>query len=116
MSECFAMPMSRPAPAAALTRKALLDAVDYGLLAAGKIVRAAIYQRIEERYHVKREEIPDKLDTFYVALQEILGRGTESIKRLITKSLYTRLGLEFRENKNWTLADYVQNARKIKHP
>ena len=53
------MPMSRPAPAAAFTRKALLDAVDYGLLAAGQIVRAAIYQRIEERYHVKREEIPD---------------------------------------------------------
>jgi hypothetical protein len=108
------MPIPRSAPATALTRKALIDAVDYGLLAAGQIVRATIYQCVEERYHIKREEIPDKLDAFYLALQEILGRGAESIKRLIMKSLYIRVGLEFRENKNWTLADYVQNASKIR--
>ena len=108
MHECFASSASRPAR---LTNAALLDAVDYGLLALGEIVRATIYDRIEERYQVRREEIPEKLDTFHKALQELLGRGAEVMRRLIAKNLYKTLNLKFAENENWTLVDYVQNAK-----
>jgi hypothetical protein len=114
MSECFTVPTAKPAPTAAFIRRALLDAVDYGLLATGQIVRAVIYQRIEEQYHVKREEIPDKLDAFYAGLQEMLGGSAELIKRLITKNLYSRLDLKFTEQKNWTLVDYVHHAKKAR--
>jgi len=110
MTECFAISTSKPAPVADSVRQALLDAVDYGLLATGEIVRAVIYQRIEERHHVRREEIPDKLDAFYAALKELLGGSAELIKRLITKNLYERLDLKFTQHKDWTLADYVRNV------
>ena len=112
MSDCFAVSTSKLAPATACIRKALLDAVDYGLLAGGEIVRATIYQRMEEQYHVRREDIPDKLDAFYGALQDMLGASAESIKRLITKSLYRSLDLKFTEQRNWTLVDYVHYAKK----
>jgi len=108
MRERFASSASRPAR---LTDTALLDAVDYGLLALGEIVRATIYHRIEESYHVRREEIPEKLDTFHKALQELLGGGAEVVRRLIAKNLYNTLNLRFAENENWTLVDYVQNAK-----
>jgi hypothetical protein len=112
MAECFAISTSESVPAAASVRQALLDAVDYGLLATGEIVRAVIYQRIEERYHVRREEIPDKLDAFYAALKELLGGSADLIKRLITKNFYERLDLKFTQREDWTLADYVRNVRR----
>jgi len=103
-----------PATTPALVTTALLDAVDYGLLAPGKIVRATIYGHIEESYQIRREEIPDHLDTFYKALQELLGKGAEVLRRLIVKNLYSRLDLEFTEHDNWTLVDYVHHARTAK--
>ncbi len=108
MCECLASSGSRPAR---LTNNALLAAVDYGLLALGEVVRATIYTRIEERYQVKREEIPEKLDTFHKALQELLGGGAEILKRLIVKSLYSTLKLKLPENESWTFVEYVQNAK-----
>jgi hypothetical protein len=112
MPDCFAVSTSKPAPAAACIRKALLDAVDYALLAGGQIVRATIYQRMEEQYHIRREEIPDKLDAFYGALQGMLGVSAEAIKRLITKNFYRSLDIRFTEQKNWTLVDYIHHATK----
>ena len=39
-------------------REALLEAVDYGLMVLGEIVRQAIYERIEKDHGLKRTEIP----------------------------------------------------------
>jgi hypothetical protein len=113
MDECLAAALSKPPPTASI-RRALLDAVDYGLLAPGEIVRAAIYERIEGTYQVRRDEIPDKLDTFHNALQDLLGKGAQVVRRLIVKDLYGRLGLKFTEHCGWTLADYVHQAKKTR--
>jgi len=99
----------RPDPAVAIQR-ALLDAIDFGLLALGEIVRKAIYERIESRYRVRREEIPEKLETFHNALQELMGTGAKVVRKLIAKNLYNRLGLNFTEHEDWTLLDYVNHA------
>lgn len=110
MCEWIARSTSRTVPSASFTSTALLGAVDHGLLALGEIVRSTIYDRMEESYQVKREEIPEKLDTFHKALQEMLGRGAEVVRRLIAKNLYSSLNLKFAEHENWTLVDYVQDA------
>jgi len=92
-------------------KRALVEAVDYGLLAPGEIVRATICEHIERRYHIKREQIPEKLDAFHKALQELMGTGANVVRRLIAKNLYRRLGLDFKEHENWTLLDYVAHAQ-----
>lgn len=112
VSGCFPSAMSESAPTPGVVKRALLDAVDYGLLALGEIVRATIYERIEGSYQVRREEIPDKLDTFHKALQELLGKGAEVVRRQIAKNLYRRLDLTFTEHENWTLVDYVHDAKR----
>ena len=94
--------------------EALLEAVDHGLQVPGEIVRAAIYDRIEKSYGLKREEIPDKLEAFHRALEDLLGRSVKVMERLIAKSLYSRLGLNFTEDDSWTIVDYVNHAKRSK--
>ena len=93
-------------------RDALLQATDQGLAVLGEIVRAAIYERIERSYQLKREEIPEKLETFHQALQDLLGAGAKVMEKLIARNLYRRLGLDFTEHANWTVVDYVNHAKK----
>ena len=93
-------------------RKALLEAVDHGLQVPGEIVRAAIYDRIEKSYGLKREEIPERLEAFHNALEDLLGRSAKVMERVIAKSLYSRLELNFTAHDSWTLVDYVDHAER----
>ena len=92
--------------------KILLQAVDDGLSVPGDIVKAAIYDRIERSYRLKREEIPEKLEAFHSALEDLLGDSTKVVERLISRSLYNRLELPFVPHEDWTLLDYVGHAKK----
>jgi len=94
--------------------KVLLEAVDEGLLVPGEIVRAAIYERLERSYQVKRGEIPEKLETFQLALEDLLGKSAKVMEKLIAKSLYRRLELNFIQHDGWTLIDYVNHAKGAK--
>lgn len=93
--------------------KILLEAVDEGLLVPGEIVRAAIYDRIERSYQLKRGEIPEKLETFHLALEDLLGKGAKVMEKLIAKNLYNHLGLNFTQHDGWTLVDYVNHAKEM---
>jgi hypothetical protein len=93
-------------------RDVLLQSIDDGLLVPGEIVRAAIYNRVERSYQIRREEIPEKLELFHKALRDLLAAGGEVLERLIAKNLYRRLDLNFNQHENWTLLDYVDEAKK----
>jgi hypothetical protein len=93
-------------------REVLLQAIDDALLVPGEIVRAAIYDRVERSYQIRREEIPEKLELFHKALRDLLAAGGEVLERLIAKNLYRRLDLSFNQHENWTLLDYVDEAKK----
>jgi hypothetical protein len=94
--------------------EALLEAVDFGLLVPGEIVRATIYERLETVYGIKREEIPEKLPVFHQALQELVRSVANVLERVIAKNLYTRLELDFTHHDGWTLVDYVNHAKEVK--
>jgi hypothetical protein len=94
--------------------KILLEAVDEGLLVPGEIVRAAIYERLERSYQIKRGEIPEKLETFHLALEDLLDKSGKVMEKLIAKSLYRRLELNFTQHDGWTLIDYVNHAKGAK--
>jgi len=94
--------------------KILLEAVDEGLLVPGEIVRAAIYERLERSYQIKQGEIPEKLETFQLALENLLGESAKVMEKLIAKSLYRRLKLNFIQHDGWTLIDYVNHAKGAK--
>jgi hypothetical protein len=83
--------------------KVLLEAVDEGLLVPGEIVRAAIYERLERSYQIKRAEIPEKLETFHQALQDLLGAGGKVMEKLIAKSPYRQSPTQIELQRAWWL-------------
>jgi hypothetical protein len=90
----------------------LLQAVDEALLIPGEIVRTAICERIERSYPLRREEIPEKLETFHRALHELLGAGGKVMEKLIVRNLYRRFGFSFENYAGWTLVDHVNHAKE----
>jgi len=94
-------------------REYLLEAIDYGLMVLGEIVRQAIYGQIENHHGLKRAEIPERLEAFHTALGSVLGVNAKTVEKLIAKNLYSRLGLNFTEHANWSIVDYVNHARRV---
>jgi len=91
---------------------AVLGAVDEGLFVYGEPVRHALYYSVEAKHHVKREQIPDRIEDFHKAIGELCGYGVRVTERRIAKSLYSRLELDFPEHKEWSLVEYVRHAKK----
>jgi len=89
----------------------LLASVDHGLGVLGGIVRQTIYDRIETRFDLERDEIPQRPNAFHQALEEILGAGAKVVERLIAKDLYGRLGLAFAAHEDWTLEEYLNHVK-----
>ena len=91
----------------------LLEAIDYGLMVLGATVKQTIYERIEETRGLKRTDIPEHIQAFHEALVALLGKGAESIERVIAKKLYQQLDRPFTPHENWALAsDPIMNELK----
>ena len=90
----------------------LLSALDDALLALGEIVRKTIYECLETRNQVRRDQMLEKLQAFQQGLHELLGEGAVVIEKQAMKNLYHRLRLDFVEHNNWTLVEYVHDAKK----
>lgn len=91
-------------------RKALLKAVDNGLLVIGESARDALFYHIERNFGIRCQEVPERLEGFHEALEGLLGGGARVVEILIARNLYDRLGLSFEGHENWTIVDYVNHA------
>jgi len=70
-----------------------------------------IYNFLENRFHLKREEIAEKLDIFTRGLEDLLG-STRSLETLILERLHSKLYLESENKKDCRLSDFLRNLRK----
>jgi len=93
-------------------RRILIDALNDGMLLLGESSRLAIYIHIEKKYGIKPDVFPEQLERFSKGLQDIFGVGAKILEQSVAKSLYSKLGLGFKEHENWTIVDYVKDARK----
>lgn len=93
----------------------ILRAIDLGLLDLGEGTRHTIYYHVERIQHLKREEIPRRMEEFHEALEKLLGAGTRAVEKLIVRNLYDILGCELIENNSWTLLDYVRDVSQRNH-
>jgi len=94
--------------------KALIESIDNAFLALGESVKHAIYWHVEKSYGIKRKEIPKKLNEFHEALFSIFGEGSKVIEKLIVKSLYEKLGLDYKEAyESLSLIEAIEKAKKL---
>jgi hypothetical protein len=90
----------------------LIDAVKEGMRFLGESSRQATFIYIEKKYGLKQDECPKQLKAFHEALTGIFGIGAEIIEQQIAKTLYRRLGLDYKEHEKWAIIDYVEEAKK----
>ncbi|MGC8998629.1 MAG: hypothetical protein ACP5JW_04430 [Candidatus Bathyarchaeia archaeon] len=94
-------------------KKALAETIDEGLLMLGKNGRDVVYFRLKQSYALKKEEVPNNPEIFVNCLREIFGSGAEVIERAVIRKLYDKLGIEFKEKKDFGFMEYLSEARKI---
>jgi len=76
-------------------------------------VANAIYQGLDARYAVRKDDIPSNLDVLLSAIKETFGPSSTVIGKAIAKKLYSQLGLEFVDDQTKTLIEYVEQAKLI---
>jgi hypothetical protein len=90
----------------------LLEVVDETLK---QIFREAgvrvIYDYIENKCHLKREEIAEKPEVFSANLKRLLSSGAPVIEKMILKNLYHKLQLEYTEKAGYRFSDYLKELK-----
>ena len=72
----------------------------------------AIYDYLENKCRLKREEIAEKPEVFSAGLERLLVSAAPVIEKLILKNLYSTLELEFEEKKGYEFHDYVKELSR----
>jgi hypothetical protein len=77
-------------------------------------VLAALYQHLQERYDVGRDELPYRLETMYTVLNEVFGvKAAKTIERQITKRFCAEFNIPFLDTEESTLEMYVAKAKEL---
>jgi len=74
-----------------------------------------IYQFLENNYSLKREEIPEKLETFMEGLRGFFRSGAHMIEQSILEELHVKLGLKYRGREDYRFMDYVDDLENVYH-
>jgi len=74
-----------------------------------------IYQFLESNYSLKREEIPEKLETFTEGLHDFFRSGAQMIERSILKELHANLGLKYKSREGYRFVDYIDDLENVYH-
>ena len=94
--------------------KLLLEAVDEGLASLGESSRQAIYFHLETGFNIKKQEIPQCIEGFVLAVEKLFGIGANFLETLILKALYEKTGLKDNEEsfKGLTFAETVAAVKR----
>jgi hypothetical protein len=71
----------------------LLEAIDRALSNLGEGAQASIYFHLEDKFKIRKHEIPQRVDEFSDALERIFGRGACTLEMLFMKSLHSKIKL-----------------------
>ena len=74
-----------------------------------------IYKFLEKNYSLKREEIPEKLETFMEGLQDFFRSGAHMIEQSILEELHMKLGLKYKSRKDYRFMDYIDDLENVYH-
>ena len=95
----------------------LLDSIDEALSSLGQNVKVSIYFHLENKFSVPKEDIPDRIEDFSNALEQIFGQASKQLEILIIKHLHQKINLNYKwAGPNWlvpnlTFEKYVKLAR-----
>lgn len=93
------------------TLKKAINETIQSLLGPG--VLEALYRVLAEKHSVTTEELPCRMEKLWEVLEQGLGHvSSRTVGRSIAKRFYSELGLQFVPNPEWTLLDYLEEAKR----
>jgi len=79
----------------------------------GPTVLQTLNRVLDEKHSVTADELPCRLETLWEVLENGFGHvSSRTVGRQIAKNFYSKLGLQFVPNPEWTLRDYVEEAKR----
>jgi len=100
-------------PRNSLLETAIMTAVDDSLSSFGESFKQVIYFQLENTFHIKKQEIPQRIDEFAAAIEEMFGIGATLIEMKILKALHDQVPgfVHFPRGDDLVFTDYVKNLR-----
>ena len=91
----------------------IMTAVDESLCSFGDSFKQVIYFQLENTFQIKKQEIPQRIDEFAAALEEIFGVGATLIEMKILEALHDQVPgfVHFPRGDDLVFTDYVKNLR-----
>ena len=96
-----------------LLETTIMTAVDDSLSSFGDSFKQVIYFQLQNSFHIKKQEIPQRIDEFAAALEEMFGIGATLIEMKILKALHDQVPsfVHFPRGDDLVFTDYVKNLR-----
>jgi hypothetical protein len=69
----------------------LFESIDEGLFSLGESPKKAIYFHLKEKFGINKEDIPNRLEDFSYAMENIFGLGAKYLETLFMKNLQKKL-------------------------
>lgn len=89
----------------------LLEAVDEGLSYLGKSAKQNVYHHLKHYYGIKEKEIPEKIEEFEKALNDIFGPGSKILQIKIMEKLHQKVKREIKiPNNELRFIEYIKAA------
>ena len=88
-------------------------AIDAGLSIIGETGKEFVYYTMKCQHSIPVADMPQRMETFHTVLLGTFGFGSRIIEKFAAMRLYEELGLGFPERRDWTLVNYVENAKKM---
>lgn len=76
----------------------------------GRRAREAIYDHLERKCYMARDEMPQRLGELCNVLETNFGKGGKTIERTIARRYYSKLEKKFTDYPGYTLVDYVEKG------
>ncbi len=93
-------------------RTILLEAVDKGLSFLGDSAKHSLYYHLKGSHGIEKNEIPDKIEEFEAALNDIFGFGSKILLIKIMEKLHKKVGLKIKitNGEELKFTEYVKAA------
>lgn len=92
----------------------LLVAVDEGLSSLGESSKQAIYSHLDKQFNIKKQEIPNRIEAFTGAIENIFGPGANLLEIVIMKHLHQKVRKDVSGNlsENLSFIEYVDAVER----
>jgi hypothetical protein len=92
---------------------AVTEAIDESLSVLGENIKQAIYRQLENKYSIRKEEIPLKIEAFTNTIEFLFGQGAKVIEIGIIEKLHGKIEgfVHKAQKRELFFIDYVADLR-----